>query len=86
MYNVFMHRTQLYLEKKQLNFLKKKSTQNNTSVSNTIRELIDSEIQKEEANLTKNSNPFVGLAKLAEELQLEGPEDLSTNLDKYLYG
>lgn len=84
-----MMRTQIYIPQNQLKFLKKIAWQDDISLSETIRRIIDKQLinQSKSTKSEKNiGNWLLSLAKRAEKLKIKGPPDLASNLDQYLYG
>ncbi len=86
-----MIRTQIYLTPKQYDLLKKKAHAENTTISQAIRATLDMKLQTTTDSQAKKKQPNLGewlhsIAKRAEERHIKGPKDLSTNVDKYLYG
>lgn len=79
-----MIRTQVYLHKDQVQeiaFLAKKQKKDKAKV---IRTLIQKGIEAEKDKQSVG-NSLLELASLGKVLKLRGPQDLSTNLDTYLY-
>jgi hypothetical protein len=84
-----MVRTQIYLPKSYIDKLKEKATQDGTTLSDVIRKIISKEILTEAEKGKKYANSGEWLMTIAEESKKytpEGPTDLSSNVDKYLYG
>jgi len=76
-----MIRTQLYLPEEITLELKLLAQQLNTSVAETIREVIAKGLPQIKKKKAKNLDAIVGMVKSD-----RAPKDLSENLDKYLYG
>lgn len=88
MYKIIMVRTQIYLTEQQLKILKEHSFTNDATLSQTIRDLIEKEFFKTK-QITKTQNIGDVLLEMADEakkLNAKGPKDLSSNVDRYLYG
>lgn len=86
-----MKRTQIYFPYHQLRLLKKKAYEEEASLSEIIRRLIQKALEEKSFPLKKakkqeNSGDWLlSLAKEAEKLKIKGPKDLSSSIDKYLY-
>ena len=78
-----MHRLQISLTETQYEFLKSESFISNTSMASVLRDLLDEiiDIRRQEV---LNSDPIWDVIGIAEEV--DGPTDVSSNVDKYLYG
>jgi predicted CopG family antitoxin len=70
-----MHRTQIIIDDKHYAFLKKKSEQEKKSISQILRELLDSYAKKSKAYSLSS------LSGIAEDAQCRGKDH-----DKWLYG
>ena len=84
-----MVRTQIYLPKFYIDKLKDRALKDGTTVSDVIRKIISKEILTEAERDQKYANSGEWLMTIAEESKKytsEGDEDLSKNVDKYLYG
>jgi len=88
-----MIRTQVYLPKEQIDELKLMAWSRKTTVSDVLRNLIEEKVAtpvhsvKAKNKAPKNRNNWLlSLSKEAEKRGFKGPSDLSTNMDKYLYG
>ena len=83
-----MIRTQIYITQKQHNLLKKKALEDNTTLSEYLRKIIDKEFigQHEKNRLKVEGNWLKDLALKAEKIKGNGPSDLASNVDRYLYG
>ncbi len=88
MYDIRMIRTQIYLTPKQHSLLKKKAHEENATLSESIRKILDKDLfEKEETKKKQNAgNWLLSMAKEAERLGASGPSDLASNVDAYLYG
>lgn len=83
-YTLSMIRSQIYLEQEQIRFLKRVAHEKNVTMSDVIRGLIDSRLNKKVTKI--NSGEWaLELAKKAESMKIKGPKNLSTDSDKYLY-
>ncbi|KUK79240.1 MAG: hypothetical protein XD95_0528 [Microgenomates bacterium 39_7] len=86
-----MKRTQLYLTKEQLDWLKKIAKKQGTSIAEINRRAIDaciSQPEKVEKNKVKPltlGESMRQIAELAKKEKFKGPKDLASNVDKYLY-
>lgn len=78
-----MKRTQLYLSEKTLEILKKEAVETKQTVSEIVRESVDTRLKQRRGN---GASFLVKLALQAEKEGIKGPSDLSTNHDDYLYG
>lgn len=85
-----MLRTQIYLPENQVDILKALAYQEKVSVSEIIRNIIETELNTPHKKIkTAKKNAGQWLLLLAKEAKLHkvfGPKDLAANLDKYLYG
>ncbi len=84
-----MIRTQIYLPQSQLDFLRTRASKHSSTISEEIRQAI--ECIKTPPVLKTKPQPTIGkglqhLLKHASKLKYTGPNDLATNMDKYLYG
>ena len=79
-----MIRTQVYLSKDLYDGISLIAKQEKKPSAQVLRELLTESIR---AKVEKQNagQALKGLAKLGEKLQIRGPKDLSTNVDKYLY-
>lgn len=78
-----MHRLQLSLTKAQYEFLKSEAFVSGKSMAAILRGLLDEIIDKRQQNILKD-DPIWSVIGVAEEV--EGPTNVSANVDKYLYG
>lgn len=79
-----MIRTQIYFQQDQAEFLRKYAFQKGISVSEVIRNMVDSHIKKPKK--MKSSYEALKMIEIqAKKLNVKGPKDLAKNLDKYLY-
>ena len=88
-----MKRTQIYLPPQQHDRLKSLALKEHTSVSEVIRKIVDEKLAAKPATGTPKkpayTNPgewLISQANWAKKAGINGPSDLSTNLDEYLYG
>lgn len=84
-----MVRTQIYLPEKQLRVLKTIAVEENISLSETIRRLVEERLMNKLAKTQKSKDVggwLLSLAAKAKKLKIKGPKDLASNIDKYLYG
>ena len=84
-----MLRTQIYLPASQLKRLKKTAWEQNSSVSEVIRDTLEEKFETKTSKKMKNDNVgdwLLSLEKEVRKLKVSGPKDLSKNVDKYLYG
>lgn len=82
-----MIRTQIYLTEQQIKTLKKQAFMSEVTLSQIIRDLIEKEmVRPMQPKKKRNSGSvLLEMAKEAEAMHIQGPKDLSKNLDKYLY-
>ncbi len=86
-----MKRTQLYLTQEQHDWLKKKAKQQDTTIAEINRRAIDAcisqpeTVNKEGAKSLTLGESMRQIADLAKKEENEGPKDLASNVDKYLY-
>lgn len=78
-----MKRTQLNLDERTYYQLVSYARSKRTSLSETVRELISKQIDKER---TSTMGDLLKLVKLGKQFKFKGPHDLSTKIDYYLYG
>ncbi len=83
-----MIRTQVYITSKQHALLKKKAHAENVTLSEALRKVIDKDLLKAEKvhRQQPHKNWFRSVVKEVEQLGGEGPSDLASNVDEYLYG
>lgn len=91
MYTIVMKRTQIYLSSQQHAKLKSLALKDHTTVSGVLRNIIDEKINNSgtinKDDKTLNAGEWLlAQAKWAEDNDISGPADLSSNLDEYLYG
>ena len=79
-----MLRTQIYLPAEHLRILKKLALQEEVSLSEIIRRLIEEKLTKKEERNT--GSWLLTLADKAKKLKIKGPKDLASRVDFYLYG
>jgi len=80
MYNANMIRTQIYIPDELHQATKMIAKRKNESLAKVLREFIATGIKEERKQLKPKS-----LGSLAKLNITEGPSDLSSNMDKYLY-
>ena len=78
-----MHRLQISLTEEHYEFLKSESFLTGKSMAAVLRDLLDEIVNLRQQDLLAN-DPIWEVIGVAEEV--EGPTDISTNVDKYLYG
>lgn len=87
-YHEDMSRTQIYLEKSQLDALRTEAARRRGTVSAVIRELIREKFartQRQHSMKIKHET-LLEAAERINRLGIKGPRDLAKNMDKYLYG
>ena len=77
-----MIRRQIYLPKSLYHQLQLTAQQRNQSVSEMVRELLETALSQQLANRRSAGESLLGLSKIGG----RGPTDLSEKLDDYLYG
>ncbi len=80
-----MIRTQVYLPQSQIKYLKDLARANETSMSEELRkslEVVRHALKKKKTKLSSMD----WLLKDLDKIKFNGPKDLATNIDKYLYG
>ncbi len=78
-----MHRLQISLTESQYEFLKSEAFVSDQSMAAVLRHLLDKTIQLRQQN-SLNNDPIWNVIGVGQEI--EGPTDISANVDKYLYG
>ena len=78
-----MHRLQISLTEEHYEFLKSESFLTGKSMAAVLRDLLDEIVKLRQQDLLAN-DPIWEVIGVAEEI--EGPTDISANVDKYLYG
>jgi hypothetical protein len=78
-----MHRLQISLTEEHYEFLKSESFLTGKSMAAVLRDLLDEIVSLRQQELLAN-DPIWEVIGVAEEV--EGPTDISANVDKYLYG
>jgi hypothetical protein len=78
-----MHRLQISLTQTQYEFLQSEAFVSGKSMAAVLRDLLDDtiEVRQQEA---LNNDPIWNVIGVGQEI--EGPTDVSANIDKYLYG
>lgn len=84
-YIISMLRTQIYLPQKHIKQLKQKALDNQKTVSEILRELIEKSLEGGHKNIQNTGDWLLAMAEKAKKLKAKGPKDLAKNLDKYLY-
>jgi hypothetical protein len=86
MYDFDMTRTQIYLDDTQQYLAKQYAQQNNTTVSQILRESLDMYLNhKAKSKKTNPLDSLVGIIKDPEFDNLQ-PEEISNKIDEILYG
>lgn len=80
-----MNRTQLYLEKRHMDLLRKRAQAEHISVSEAIRRIVDAELTRSTPAPKEKPASLVRLAKRVCAKGDRAPADLATNLDHYAY-
>ena len=81
-----MTRTQVYFPHSQLEYLRQRAREENTSMSEVLRRIVADCGQKKPKKKMTTSELLLSLAREAEERGIKGPKDLSSKVDEYLYG
>ncbi len=82
-----MHRTQIYLPKRDIAKLRDEARRRATTVSDIIRQLVvDGFDAAPRVSRRKKSEDLASAAKRINALGTHGPRDLAKHLDRYLYG
>lgn len=84
-----MLRTQIYFPEEQLRLLKKISWEEEISLSEVIRQLVEEKLVEAEKKDKKAKNTgawLLSLADKAKKMKVKGPKDLASKMDEYLYG
>lgn len=88
-----MHRTQIYLPKTQITYLKEAARNGDTTMSDVVRLLVQTHIveprRKKTRSLVKGRTFYYearGVLKNIERTGESGPTDLAERIDDYLYG
>lgn len=78
-----MHRLQISLDENQYEFLRSEAFITGQSMAALLRDLLDEAIQKRQDEILRDDPIWqaIGVAK-----EVEGPTDVSANIDRYLYG
>lgn len=84
MYDSIMIRTQIYLTKKQHQLLKKRAYSQKATLSEALRQIIDKDFL-EQMTSHNTSQWLLSMAEEAKNLPGQGPTDLASKVDKYLY-
>ena len=78
-----MQRLQISLDENQYEFLRSEAFITGQSMAALLRDLLDEVIQKRQDEILRD-DPIWQAIGVAEEV--EGPTDISANVDRYLYG
>ncbi len=78
-----MQRLQISLDENQYEFLRSEAFITGQSMAALLRDLLDEVIQKRQDEILRD-DPIWQAVGVAEEI--EGPTDVSANVDRYLYG
>ena len=78
-----MHRLQISLTQTQYEFLKSEAFVSGKSMAAVLRDLLDDAIEDRQQEAL-NNDPIWEVIGVGQEI--EGPTDVSANIDKYLYG
>ena len=78
-----MNRLQVSLTQTQYEFLKSEAFVTGQSMAAVLRELLDKTIQNRQQEILRHDPIWQVIGVAAE---IDGPTDVSTNVDKYLYG
>lgn len=77
-----MIRTQIYLPKQLYQTIDLVAKKEKKPKAQVIREVLEKGIEKKQRSA---GEALLEIAELGKKLNLKGPRDLSTNIDKYLY-
>lgn len=78
-----MHRLQISLTNSQYEFLKSEAFTANRSMAAVLRDLLDEIIETRRSDILQH-DPIWDVIGMGQEI--DGPTDISSNVDKYLYG
>ncbi len=78
-----MIRTQVYFDEKTHKQLLRLAKLHNKSMAQLVRESVEEKVKSIEE---KDTSGFAVLQSLIDNAVIGGPQDLSTNIDHYLYG
>ncbi|MCB0168852.1 MAG: hypothetical protein KDI79_31785 [Anaerolineae bacterium] len=78
-----MHRLQISLTDEHYEFLKSEAFMANSSMAAVLRDLLDDIIEARRRDLLQN-DPIWTVIGVGQDI--EGPTDISSSVDKYLYG
>ena len=81
-----MERTQIYLAKSQIKRLKQVAQKKKTTLSELVRDAVEVQYGIERPSPKERGETFLEAARRISGLGEKGPKDLSSRLDKYLYG
>lgn len=80
-----MIRTQVYLPQTDIDFLKDLARANRSTMSEEIRKSLNV-VRNVTKNKNKKTSSMEWLLKDLDKIKFNGPKDLASNIDKYLYG
>jgi hypothetical protein len=80
-----MIRTQVYLTEQQVRELRVLAASTHTPQAEVIRHVIQTGLQNHTTGQRGSAKGLLALAELGRRLKVQGPGDLSTNHDHYLY-
>lgn len=88
MYIENMIRTQIYLTPKQHALLRKKASEAHTTLSDEVRGILDKDLftETKPEQRQKSRNWLHAIAQDAKQAKVQGPADLASKVDAYLYG
>lgn len=81
-----MIRTMVYLDDTQPKLIQVISEATKKSQSQIIREALYYGLKQLQSEHKGNAKVFMGLIKLGKKLKVQGPKNLSSDIDDYLYG
>lgn len=86
-YTYYMERTQIYFPKTQIKKLKELAYKKKTTVSGLVRDAVDIQYAPQiKITPKKQHESLLQFAERIRRMGFNGPKDLATNLDEYLYG
>lgn len=83
-----MNRTQIYLPKTQLDWLKKRASKSQTTLSEVMRQLVrerQAHVRLPQTVADRGESLYEAAKRISKKYA-KGPKDLAKNLDTYLYG
>ena len=84
-YNTNMIRTQVYLTPQQIQEIRLLAASTKKRQSAVIRDVLQAGLKQQTAGQRGSAKGLLALAELGRRLKAQGPGDLSTNHDTYLY-